>query len=109
MNRAREVVITGVGVVSPIGVGKDAFGCALIERRSGVVPFARFDGRVPEFRFGGVVADFDAKPFVKPRKALKVMCREIQMSYVAAELAMQDASLQSGAMSGETSNRSHTA
>ena len=39
----RRVVITGIGAVTPIGIGKDAFWNALIEGKSGVGPITRFD------------------------------------------------------------------
>jgi 3-oxoacyl-[acyl-carrier-protein] synthase II len=47
-------------------------------------------------RFGAEVKDFDGKQFVKPRKSMKVMCREIQIGYSAAMLAVEDAGLQPG-------------
>jgi 3-oxoacyl-[acyl-carrier-protein] synthase II len=47
-------------------------------------------------KFGAEIKDFDPKQFVKPRKSLKVMCREIRMGYSAAAIAMQDAGLSKG-------------
>jgi 3-oxoacyl-[acyl-carrier-protein] synthase II len=90
----REVVITGVGVVSPIGIGRDAFWSALDEGRSGIrlIPELAKATDIP-FRLAGQFADFDAKQYVQPRKTIKVMCREIQASYAAAIMAMQDAGL----------------
>jgi 3-oxoacyl-[acyl-carrier-protein] synthase II len=86
----RDVVITGLGAVSPIGVGKDAQWASLRERRSGVTSM---EDRHPTFRIGAPVKDFDAKQFVTPRKALKVMCPENQFAYAATSLAMADAGL----------------
>jgi 3-oxoacyl-[acyl-carrier-protein] synthase II len=96
MSVAREVVISGVGVVSPIGIGRDAFWKSLCEGQSGVRPLPPFD--TPEFpvRFGAVVKDFDPKEYVTPRKSLKVMSRNIQLAYIAAQLASQDADLAAG-------------
>jgi len=91
-----EVVITGVGVVSPIGIGKDAYWKAMLEGRSGVGPLTLPPGSDLPVRFGGEVKDFDGKHFVKPRKSLKVMCREIQTGYAASMLALQDAGLSAG-------------
>lgn len=96
----RDVVITGLGVVSPIGVGKEAFWASLCERRSGVTTLPRMEG-CPAFRFGAPLADFDGKQFVTPRKALKVMCPEIQSAYAAAALAMDDAGLAGGVEAGK--------
>ena len=79
MTDSVEVVITGVGVVSPIGIGKDAYWKSMLEGRSGVGPLTLPPGSDLPVRFGGEVKDFDGKQFVKPRKSLKVMCREIQI------------------------------
>lgn len=90
----REVVITGVGMVSPIGIGRDAFWAALETGQSGIREVAEMAGAkdVP-YRFAGMFPEFDAKQYVQPRKTIKVMCREIQAAYAAASIAMQDAGL----------------
>ncbi len=93
MNPSREVVITGVGVVSPIGIGRQAYWQSLVEGRSGVAPLTLFDGKSLPVSFGAELKDFDARQYVRPRKALKVMCREIQTAFSAAMLAVEDAEL----------------
>jgi len=90
---SREVVITGVGMVSPIGIGRDAYWSSMIEGRSGVAPLTRFDTSTWPVKFGGEVHDFEPKKFVRPRKSLKVMSREIQFGFTAADLAFVDAGL----------------
>jgi 3-oxoacyl-[acyl-carrier-protein] synthase II len=92
MASERDVVITGLGIVSPIGIGKEPFWNALCEGRSGIrrLPFA--DPSLPA-AFGGVVTDFDPKQYVRPRKSLKVMSREVQLGFAAADLALMDAGL----------------
>jgi 3-oxoacyl-[acyl-carrier-protein] synthase II len=92
----RDVVITGIGVVSPIGIGKLAFWTSLCEGRSGVRPVTLFDTSAYPVKFGGEVQDFDPKALVRPRKSLKVMSRDIQFGFVAADLAMTDAGLAAG-------------
>jgi 3-oxoacyl-[acyl-carrier-protein] synthase II len=87
----REIVITGVGVVSPIGIGNGPFWASLAAGRSGVRPVTRFDAASLPCPFGGEVADFDPKRRVRPRKSLKVMCRDIQLAFAAADLAAADA------------------
>lgn len=47
-------------------------------------------------QFGGKVKDFDGKQYVKPRKSIKVMCREIQIGYTAATLALDEAGIAKG-------------
>jgi 3-oxoacyl-[acyl-carrier-protein] synthase II len=93
-----EVVITGIGVVSPIGIGKQAYWDAMLNGRSGIAPLSFAEGTDFPVKFGGEIRDFDAKQFVKPRKSLKVMCREIQAGYSAAMLAIQDAGITKGAL-----------
>ncbi len=97
-----NVVITGMGVVSSIGIGCDAFFQALLDRRSGITSLAnRTDegpgpGEAdvpPGLWVGGPITDFDAKQYVRPRKALKVMCREIQTAFAASQLAVESAGL----------------
>jgi 3-oxoacyl-[acyl-carrier-protein] synthase II len=89
----REVVITGLGVVSPIGIGRDAFNASLRNGRSGIRPITLFDASGVPVRFAGEVTDFDPKQYVRPRKSLKVMAREIQFGFAAADMALQDAKL----------------
>jgi 3-oxoacyl-[acyl-carrier-protein] synthase II len=86
-----DVVITGMGIICPLGVGPDAVWEALASARSGVRPIQSYDASGCGVRFAGEVAEFDAKAYVRPRKSLKVMSREIQFGFAAAEMALQDA------------------
>ncbi len=98
-----NVVITGLGVVSSIGIGADAYFQALLAKRSGVRSLSeRTDNEArptsPDtkdgFWVGGPILDFDPKRYVRPRKSLKVMCREIQTAYASSQLAVTDAGLE---------------
>jgi len=88
-----EVVITGMGIVSPIGVGRDAMWDAIAARRSGIRRLPHLADAGWPAPWGGAVDDFDPKALIQPRKSLKVMSREIQFGCAAAELAWQDARL----------------
>ncbi len=97
-----NVVITGLGVVSSIGIGSEAFFQALLDKRSGIKSLSERtdDGAKPGsctepagLWIGGPIIDFDPKQYVRPRKALKVMCREIQTAYAATQLAIENAGL----------------
>ena len=55
--------------------------------RSGIRPITLFDASGVPVRFAGEVTDFDPKLYVRPRKSLKVMAREIQFGFAAADLA----------------------
>ena len=98
MPAPRDVVITGVGVVCPIGISRQAVWRALDDGTSGISALPQFAESDIPFRIGGAIPNFDAKEYVQPRKTLKVMCREIQAAFAAAMLAMQDASLAKGAV-----------
>lgn len=95
----RRVVITGIGVISPIGIGAKAFWENLLAGKMGVRRIASFDpsglpaqiaGEVPQFKIG----DFVPKSY---RKATKVMARDIELAVVAADDAFKDAGLQTRA------------
>jgi 3-oxoacyl-[acyl-carrier-protein] synthase II len=93
---APEVVITGLGIVSPIGIGRDAFRASLLSGHSGVRLINSFDTSGLPVRFGAEVVDFDPKAYVRPRKSLKVMSREIQLGFAAADLALAEAGIAPG-------------
>ncbi len=96
MTQAQDVVVTGLGVVSPIGIGVDAFWDSLLTKKSGVGPLSVTQGTDLPVQFGGEIRDFEGKKYVKPRKSIKVMCREIQTGFTAATMAVQDAGLAAG-------------
>lgn len=97
----RDIVVTGVGVVSPIGIGKEPFWSALGEGRSGVRQLPAFSDPALPIPFGGEVADFDPKQYVRPRKSLKIMSRDIQLAFAAADLAIADSRLRESALDPE--------
>ncbi|MFO0191535.1 MAG: beta-ketoacyl-[acyl-carrier-protein] synthase family protein [Planctomycetia bacterium] len=101
MSAAREVVITGLGVVSPIGIGCGPFWDALERGTSGIRLVDLFDASSLSVRFGGQIPDFDPKLYVRPRKSLKVMSREIQLGFAAADLAVNDAGIAAGSIEPE--------
>jgi 3-oxoacyl-[acyl-carrier-protein] synthase II len=96
MSSLRDVVVTGLGVVSPLGVGVPSLWEALLAGKSGIDWIEPLREAKLPFRFAGQVKDFDAKQYVQPRKTIKVMCQEIQTAYAAAAQAMESASLRRG-------------
>ena len=101
MPQSREVVITGLGAVCPLGVGREAVWASLLAGRSGVRPIPEFVGKNLPFRYAGLIEGFEPKEYVQPRKTLKVMSSEIQAAYSAAMLALQDAGLAKDAVTPE--------
>jgi 3-oxoacyl-[acyl-carrier-protein] synthase II len=96
MATAADIVITGVGVVSPLGIGADTVWRGLAAGESGIRPIDCFDARGLRVPYGGQVPGFDPRALIRPRKSLKVMSRVIQLGFVAAEQAMRDAGLGRG-------------
>ena len=95
----RRVVITGIGIVSPLGLNAKAHWEALLSGKSAVKKIAAFDpagfpsqvgGEVPAYKIG----DFVPKSY---RKATKVMARDIELAVIAADDAFKDSGLKSAA------------
>ncbi|RMD60141.1 MAG: beta-ketoacyl-[acyl-carrier-protein] synthase family protein [Nitrospirae bacterium] len=88
----RRVVITGLGVVSSIGIGWRAFWSSLIEGKSGISRITSFDTSQFKNHMGGEVKIFKPEVFIEPDK-LKMMGRTSQMAVAAAKMAIEDAGL----------------
>ncbi len=101
MSHPRDVVITGLGVVCPLGVGVEAFWSALKAGASGIDWLAEARDQDFPFRYAARIRDFDPKQYVQPRKTIKVMCQEIQTAYAAAGMAMEQARLGKGTIEPE--------
>lgn len=87
---SRRVVITGLGAVTPIGVGADAYWTSLAHGVSGIRPFSRFDVNGFPIKAAAEVRDFDPRAFIPQKKALKVMAWDIQLAVAAAAMAVDD-------------------
>jgi 3-oxoacyl-[acyl-carrier-protein] synthase II len=108
MPAARRVVITGIGVICPLGSTKEALWEGLSQGRSGVTILPPGSAESLLVRFGGEARQFTGEidgfgPLEKEqkkaiRKGLKVMCRECQMGVAAAQLALADAGLKTGSV-----------
>jgi len=88
----RRVAITGLGAVTPLGVGVEAFWQGLIAGRSGIAPIRAFDTSRYTTRFGGEALDFDPLAFID-RKDAKRMDRYCQFAVAASRMAIEDAAL----------------
>jgi 3-oxoacyl-[acyl-carrier-protein] synthase II len=85
-------VVTGVGLVSPLGIGTEANWKALCAGKSGIGPITRFDASQYSARIAGEVKDFDPLQFVE-KKDVKKMDVFIQLAIAAAQFAVDDAGL----------------
>ncbi len=88
----RRVVITGVGLVTPVGVGIDNVWKRLLNGESGIAPLTRFDATQHDTKIAGEVKDFKADEYI-PAKELKRMDLFIQYALTATKIAMNDSGL----------------
>jgi 3-oxoacyl-[acyl-carrier-protein] synthase II len=91
-DRDLRVVITGLGLITPIGTGIDAFWDSLKNGRSGVRRITQFDPSPLSSQIAGEVPDFDPATYINHKEARR-MSRASQFAVAAAQLAVQDAGL----------------
>src|SRR5688572_8817522 len=94
-----RVVITGMGMLSPLGIGVEAFWRKLSAGESGIGPIRWLSHSAAPGNMGGEVWDFDEKEarktYLSPqKKTMKLMCREIQLGVASANLAVEHARLE---------------
>lgn len=88
----KRVVITGMGVVSPLGSGKDVFWQNLIAGKSGIGPVTRFDVSQMATKIAAEINDFDPGLYMDKKEARR-MDRFAQFALAAAKMAVEDAKL----------------
>lgn len=88
----RRVVVTGLGVVSSIGIGKDEFWKNLIAGKPGISDIELFDTSDYPVHKGGEVKNFNTAQFI-PKNRLKGMARASQFAVISTRLALDDAKL----------------
>jgi 3-oxoacyl-[acyl-carrier-protein] synthase II len=103
MAMSHRVVLTGVGVVSPIGLGREAFAASLRAGQGGVRSLRAFDASNLPVSIGAEVEGFEPRDYLekKDRKQLKMMVRTIQFAVAGARLALRDAALEAGSFDPE--------
>jgi 3-oxoacyl-[acyl-carrier-protein] synthase II len=93
----RRVVITGIGVVSPNGIGRRSFAEAISEGRSGVSRIESFDTSGQSIKIAGEVKGFDVTPYLGDhKKNAKTMSRAVAFAVGAAAMAMEDSGIDAG-------------
>ncbi|HYR83650.1 MAG TPA: beta-ketoacyl-ACP synthase II [Terriglobia bacterium] len=88
----RHIVVTGIGLVSPVGIGTEATWQALLRGQSGIAPITLFDATGYPTTIAGEVKGFVPEDFVD-RKDVKKMGRFIQFALAATDFAMRQAAL----------------
>ncbi len=92
MNGKRRVVVTGMGVLSPIGLNVEEFWAAMMSSRSGAAPITYFDAAAYGTRFGCELKGFKAVDFLD-RKASQRMDPFAQYAVITADMAVRDSGL----------------
>ncbi len=99
-NHKRRVVITGIGLVTPLGVGIETNWEALLAGRSGIRTVTRFDLTGFPVRIAGEVSNFDVQQFIDKKEARK-MDLFVHYAIAAADLAIKDAGIDLAKLEGE--------
>jgi 3-oxoacyl-[acyl-carrier-protein] synthase II len=89
----RRIAVTGIGPVTPIGTGVDAFWDSLLAGRSGVGPLTRFRTEKFPVKIAAEIMDFDINKFLEPRRARRQE-RFSQLAFAAAKLALEHAGVE---------------
>ena len=99
----RRAVVTGLGVISPIGTGPAAFWQALEAGTSGIRTVQAFDASALPCHIAGEIPDFVAKNVIdkSARRSLNAMARTVQLGVVGCQFAMQDCGLTKGSITPE--------
>jgi len=92
--KRNRVVITGMGILAPNGIGNDKFWESLLAGRSGIGPITLFDASDLRSRIAGEVKNFDPHDYIDPELKPKRMARHTQFAYAAAMMALEDAGLE---------------
>ena len=85
----KRVVVTGMGIISPLGIGVEENWSAIINGKSGIGPITRFDTESFPVKFAGEVAGFDAERYMG-HKEVKKMDRFIHFAVAASHYALKD-------------------
>jgi 3-oxoacyl-[acyl-carrier-protein] synthase II len=96
---SRRVVVTGIGMVSPLGVGVEKNWEALLRGETGIGPITKFDASAFSSRIAGEVKGFDPLDFIE-QKEVRMMDPFIQYAIAAAELAVEDADIKRDVLEG---------
>jgi len=99
----KRVVVTGIGLISSIGIGKDAFWDSLIKGTSGISQVSAFDTSGHATHVGGEVKNFKAGDFIAKKRA-KLIGKASQMAIAATKLALEDAKLEKKSISNSMVN-----
>ncbi len=96
--RRNRVVITGIGILAPNGIGLEEFWDSILTGRSGIGPITLFDASKLESRIAGEVKNFDPLDYIEPELKPRRMARHTQLAYAASMMALEDAGFDFGTL-----------
>lgn len=94
MVKRNRVVITGMGVLAPNGIGLDAFWDSVLHCRSGIGPITLFDASKFKTQVAGEIKNFDPAHYIEAELKPKRMARHTQLAFAATMMALEDAGLE---------------
>ena len=95
-----RIAVTGLGLVTPIGVGREDVWKGLLAGRSGFAPVESFDTRLFNVHLGAEVRGFEPAPYIRRLDAAR-LGRASQLAIAAARLALEDAGIDPGGVASE--------
>ncbi len=88
----RRVVVTGIGMITPVGLDTESSWQGLIKGKSGIGPITQFDDKAIPTQIAGEIHGFDPEKYIEP-KEIKKMDRFIHLAIAASQMAMDDSGL----------------
>jgi 3-oxoacyl-[acyl-carrier-protein] synthase II len=89
--KRNRVVITGMGILAPNGIGLEPFWKSILSGQSGIGPITFFDASELKSRIAGELKNFDPLEYVEPELKPKRLARHTQLAYAATMMALKDA------------------
>ena len=89
----KRVVVTGLGMITPIGLDMESSWEGLVNGKSGIGPITQFDDKSVPTQIAGEIQGFNAEKYIEP-KEIKKMDRFIHLAVAASQMAMDDSGLQ---------------
>ncbi|MGR3179889.1 MAG: beta-ketoacyl-[acyl-carrier-protein] synthase family protein [Candidatus Anammoxibacter sp.] len=91
-----RIVVTGLGIISSVGTGIEENWANVVAGKSGIDILSKFDSEMVPVKMACEVKDFKPKEYIKDRKSLKIMYRNVQLGLATVQLAVEHSGLETG-------------